>query len=131
MFAKEKRPDLWVGARSGFQPGTRGCDAAFFRIYVHQNNVRADAPDAVPGDPVVVTAGAQTHQAAGPRYDEGADPPFGNLHLQILDEAQPLAGGDADHFFALQLGNLRCHTHHSHLVLVQPMHGKECYAYFS
>ena len=94
-------------------------------IDIHKYDVRTDLPNAVPGDAVVMAAGAQTQHAAGPRYDQGADFSLRDLHLHVLNEAQPPARADADHFLALQLGNLRCHTHHSLVVLVDCMMQRE------
>ena len=119
-FREKNRPEA---GRSGFQPGPGAVNAAILRIYVHQNDVRPDFTDAVPGDAVVVAAGSQPHQFTGARHNQGADTALRNLHFHILDETQPLTRADADHFLALQLGNLCCHDTHSLIVLVHSMPG--------
>ena len=75
--------------------------AAIFRLYIHQNDVRADAADAVPGDNIVLFAAQKAEISAWPRHDQGAKPPLRQLQPGISHKAQPPPIGNTDHFLAV------------------------------
>ena len=119
-FQKKNRPE---SGRLRFQTGPGSANAALVGIYIHQNDIGTDFPDAVPGDTVVVLTGAKAPQPAGTRYDQSADFSLRDLHFHVFNKSQPPACTDADHFLALQLGYFCCHAHHSLNLLVQHMSG--------
>ena len=83
------------------------------RFDVHQNDVRTDAADAVPGDEVVVPMTEQSQKFTGTRHDDGADTAPGNLNFYVGNVPQPAAVVDADDFFALQLCEFDSHAYPS------------------
>ena len=66
-----------------FMPG----HAAILRLDLHQNNIRADATDALPGDHIVILPAKQPQKTARPRHDDGLDTPLRRLDLQITDKS--------------------------------------------
>ena len=84
--------------------------AAFFGIRVDQNDVRADPPDAAPGDQKIVVPTQRSEELTGGRHDNGGYFPGRNLDHHIGYKAQPPPVTDADHFFALQLCKSDRHT---------------------
>ena len=83
----------------GLRPGKQ----TFIGLGVHQNDVRTDPADAVPGDAKVLLFAHQTEKTAGAGDDNGADLPIGHLHHYIGNKPQPSAVVDTDDFLALQL----------------------------
>ena len=75
---------------------------AIIRLDVHQNDVRTDPADAVPGDAKVLLFAHQTEKTAGAGDDNSADLPIGHLHHHIGNKPQPSAVVDTDDFLALQ-----------------------------
>ena len=71
---------------------------------IHQNDVRPDLFDAVPGDPEVIMPSGNPQNPAGTRHQNGADIALRDLNLDIGDKAQAAAVGNADDLLALQLG---------------------------
>ena len=84
-------------------------DPAVARFCFHKHNVGPDFFDAVPGDYVVVPTSGNAEEAAGAGNDDGSDIALRNIDLDIGNEAQPLAGADADDFLALQIRKLHGH----------------------
>ena len=83
----------------GLSPG----NTALVRFYVHQNDVRTDPADAIPGDNKVVPATPKTEMPAGSRDDNGGDPALRQLDLGIGNKAQPPPVTYTDNFLAVQV----------------------------
>jgi hypothetical protein len=77
-------------------------DPAVAGLCFHKHNIRADFPDAVPGDYVVIPAADHPEKTAGAGHHNGADVSLGHIDLNVADKSQTLAGTNADHFLALQ-----------------------------
>ena len=75
--------------------------AAIFRFDIHQNDVRTDAADAVPGDNIVLPAAQKAEIPAGSRHDQGAKPPLRQFQPGISHKAQSPPVGNTDHFLAV------------------------------
>ena len=69
----------WRSKPLGFAAG----DAALVRLDLHQDDIRTDAADAVPGNDKVVLPPKETKKAAGTRYYQGQDLPLWELDLHI------------------------------------------------
>ena len=90
-----------------FPPG----DPAPIRLRVHQNDVRPDAADAVPGDAEILPPSRDSQIPAGSRHHNGPDLPLRHFDLHIRHKSQPPAIPDADHLPALQIGKFQRHSH--------------------
>ena len=76
-------------------------DAAFLWFNVHQNNIRPDSFDTVPGYKKVVPTPEHAKKAAGPRNDDAADFSLWHLDFCVTYKAQPASVADTNDFFAL------------------------------
>ena len=81
----------------------RSWDPAVSRSCFHQNDIRANFFDTVPGNYVVLPSARDSEKTTGARYHDGTDMAFRDINLHIGDESQPLAGADADDLLALQV----------------------------
>ena len=82
---------------------------ALSRFRFHQDDIRADAFDAIPGNYVIVPTAGHTEETAGAGDYDGADIAFRNIDLDISNEAQPLTGTNADDLLALEVGKFNGH----------------------
>ena len=76
---------------------------AILRFDIHQNDVRADPADAVPGDAKVLLPAHQAEKTAGTGDDDGADLSFRQFYYHIRNKPQSSAVIDTDDFLTLQL----------------------------
>lgn len=84
--------------------------ADFVQLRVDQNDVFADALDALPRNDIVVTSPRHTEKLARPRHDDRRDPSRFEVHLHVRNKAQPRAVADIDDLPALQAGKPLAHT---------------------
>ena len=82
-----------------FSPG----NTAFIRFYVHQNNVRTDPADTVPGNNKVVPAAPKTEMPAGPRDDDGGNSALRQFDFGVGNKSQPPPVTQTDDLFAVQV----------------------------
>jgi hypothetical protein len=99
FFAKKSRKMQHLQAKTQPWPG----NPALIRFYVHQNDVRADPLDAIPGDHEVVPGAQQPEKPAGAGHHDGVDAPLGQLDDGVADKAQPPSVVDADDLLAVQV----------------------------
>ena len=65
-----------------FMPG----NPAIIRLYLHQNDVRTNAADAIPGNAVIIPPPPKAQDPAWPRHQDGSHAPVRDLHLYIRNE---------------------------------------------
>jgi hypothetical protein len=63
-------------------------EATFLRFNVHQDNIRPNAANAVPGNAVIVFSSKQSKDPARPWHDDGTDHTFRHFHQHITDKSQ-------------------------------------------
>ena len=78
-------------------------DPALIRFCIHQNDIRTDPADAIPGNHKVVPMSAKTKKPAGTGHDDRGDPSLRQLQAGIANKPQPPAVADADHLFVVQI----------------------------
>lgn len=79
----------------------------------HQNDIRADTADAVPGDAEVIPSAPQPQKAAGAGHDDGLDAPIRDIDLHIRHKPQPPAIRHANDLLAPQIRKFHDHTNAS------------------
>ena len=99
--------------QEAFAPG----DAAILRFDVNQDNIRADAADAFPGDQIILPGRADPKGPAPPGYDYRRNTPLRQTETGVSDKPQSPPIPDADHFLAVKLRKFT----HIHSPLCQPM----------
>ena len=101
MFAERRR--LEVKTKLG------PWNPAIVRFGIHQNDIRTDSADAVPGDHIVILPAPKTEKPAGAGDNDGNDIPFGKLDPGISDIAQPPPVADTYDLFAVKIRKFRGH----------------------
>ena len=101
-ICRQNRQDHFLFKFQGKEASGTG-DTARIRPDVHQNNVRADALDAIPGDHQVVFWRTQTENTAAPGHNDGHNVPLGQLYTAVGYKAQPPPVTHADDLFAQKL----------------------------
>ena len=76
---------------------------ALVRLSIHQNDIRADPADTVPGDHIIVPSAPKTEHPAGTGNGDGHKLPLRQLHTGIADKAQPLSVADTNNLFTVQV----------------------------
>ena len=82
-----------------FSPG----NTAFIRFYVHQNNVRTDPADTVPGNNKVVPTTPKTEMPAGARDDNGGNSALRQFNFCVSNKTQPPSVAYTNDLFAVQV----------------------------
>ena len=62
--------------------------AAIVRLYIHQNDIRADTANALPRDHIIILPAKQAQKPAGSRHDDGLDAALRRLDLQVAHKSQ-------------------------------------------
>ena len=99
--SKAERLLLEACAPAGSEPpGFWTGNAAFVRLQLYQDDVGADAADAVPGNDILAGRTPETEaKAPGSRNHNSRNTPAFAVKLHIHRAAQSTAGTDIDHFF--------------------------------
>ena len=71
----------------------------FFLTDFHQNDIRTDLTDTVPGNDIFLIRTEKTTQSWGTRHDDGTDLTTTLINDQITDLAKLLAVTSVDHIF--------------------------------
>ena len=85
-------------------------DPALIGLDIHQNNVRSDPANTLPGDHKILPSAPQTQDAARAGDDNGNQLPVRQLYTGIAHEAQPPAVADADDLLTKKVCKLTTHT---------------------
>ena len=76
-------------------------NTAFVWLYIYQNDVRTDPPDAVPWDDIVLFVPQKSEKTAGSGNNDGEDMSIRQIDAGIGDISQPLSVTDTDDLFAV------------------------------
>ena len=89
-------------------------DPALFGTALHQNDVRADPLDAIPGDHKIVLAAPEAQKTAGAGDNDGEDFTFRKLDAGVADISQPPPITNTDDLFAVQIRKFGTHAQPSY-----------------
>jgi hypothetical protein len=77
---------------------------------LHQNNVRTDAADAVPGDYKLIVSACHSEKPAGTGDDQCRYAAVRHIDFHIRYKPQPPTVTDADHLFTVQIRDPGSHS---------------------
>ena len=77
---------------------------AFVQISVYQDNIVADAADALPGNDEFVMPAKEAEAFAVARNDDGYDAAIPAVHLHVTDKTEAAAVADIDDLFTFEGG---------------------------
>ena len=91
-------PTIFSKQQTLFSPG----NPAILRFSIHQNNVRTDSTDAVPGNHIIVLSAPKSEKTARTGNNNGYESTFRKLHTSITNKSQPSPVANANNLFTVQ-----------------------------